>query len=210
MHWEAPMRLKLVVAVTLPLVFASAPAMPFGLLPLVGSIAGLAVGAAGGAALSSSGVGPAGQPGATAFPPTSGGQPTNSSAWATTRAVGGLTSLLPSGGHEVPQTAIQVRNLGWVHGSPETLNRLGKPLQKKSGVDQRTVRLCRDALAHTVAVNGAVRIEAASAGRSWRGPGATTSPLTARVLYRLPAGYEAKQAVVTCQVSPTGVAAIVR
>jgi hypothetical protein len=61
------MRLKLVIGIAAPLVFASAPAMAFGLLGLIGSMAGLAVGTAGGAALSASGVGPAGRPGATSM-----------------------------------------------------------------------------------------------------------------------------------------------
>jgi hypothetical protein len=61
------MKLKLVIGLAAPLVLASAPAMAFGLLGLIGSVAGLAVGTAGGAALSLSGAGPAGQPGATSF-----------------------------------------------------------------------------------------------------------------------------------------------
>jgi hypothetical protein len=57
------MRVKLLVGITVPLVFSSTPATAFGVLSLIGGIAA-AVGAAGSTALSSVGVGPAGQSGA--------------------------------------------------------------------------------------------------------------------------------------------------
>jgi hypothetical protein len=204
------MRVKLLIGIAVPLILVSAPAMAFGLLGLIGSVAGLAVGAAGGASLSASGVGPAGRPGATAFSPAPGAGSTGQTAWATTGSVDVFTSLMPSGSRGVPRTAVQARGLGWVYGSPETLQRLGKPLQRRLGVDQRTVRLCRDALARTVAAHGAVQVEAASAGRSSRQSSATFAPLTARVIYRLPSGYEVKQATVTCQTTKIGVAVLAR
>jgi hypothetical protein len=192
-----------------PLILVSAPAMAFGLLGLIGSVAGLAVGAAGGTALSSSGVGPAGRPGATSFSSAPGAGLTGT-AWATTGSLDTLTSLMPSGSRAVPQTAIQVGDFGWVYGSPDTLKGLGKPLRRRPGVDQRTVRLCRDALARTVVTLGAVQVETASAGRSSRQSSATTAPLTARVIYRLPSGYEVKQATITCQMTRAGVAVLAR
>jgi hypothetical protein len=204
------MRVKHLIGIAVPLVFASAPAMAFGLLGLIGSVAGLAVGAAGGAGLSSSGVGPAGRPEATAFSPAPGAGSTGQTAWATTGSVDTFASLMPSGSRAVPQTAIQVRGFGWVYGSPDTLKGLGKPLRRRPGVDQRTVRLCRDTLARTVAAHGAVQVEAASAGRSSRRSSATFAPLTARVIYRQPSGYEVKQATVTCQMTRAGVAVLAR
>jgi hypothetical protein len=207
--WEVSMRIKLLIGIAVPLVFASPPAMAFGVLGLFGSIAGLAVGTAGGAALSSSGIGPAGQPGATPFSSAPRGGSAGRTAWATTGSVGEFTSLMPSGSRGVPRTAARVRDLGWVYGSPDALNRLGRPLQRRPGVDRRTVRLCRDALARTVVAHGAVQVEAASAGRPTRRSGITLSPLTARVIYRLPTGYEAKQATVTCQMTRAGVALLV-
>jgi hypothetical protein len=204
------MRIKLLIGTAVPLILVSAPAMAFGVLGLIGSIAGLAVGAAGGTALSSSGVGPAGWPGATAFSQAQGTASTGQTAWATTGSVDGFASLMPSGSRTVPHTAIQVRDFGWVYGSPNTLRGLERPLQRRPGVDQRTVRLCRDALVRTVAAHGAVQVEAASAGRSSRRSSATFAPLTARVIYRLPSGYEVKQAPITCQVTRAGVAVLAR
>jgi hypothetical protein len=201
---------KLLIGIAVPLVFASAPAMAFGVLGLIGSIAAAAVGAAGGTALSSGGVGPAGQSGATVFSPSSGIASTGQTAWAKAGSVDELTSLLPSGRHGMPQAAVRVRDLGWIHGSADTLNGLGRPLQRKPGVDRRTVRLCRDALAHTVAAHGAVQVEAVSAGRASRRSSAAFSPLTARVIYRLPSGYEVKQATVTCQTTRAGVAIVTK
>jgi hypothetical protein len=87
------MRVKLLVGIAVPLVFSSAPAMAFGVLGLLGSIAGLAVGAAGGTALSSGGVGPAGQSGATAFSPAPRPGSANQTAWATTGSGSELTSI---------------------------------------------------------------------------------------------------------------------
>lgn len=202
------MRVKLLIGTAVPLVLVSAPAMAFGLLGLIGSVAGLAVGAAGSAALSASGVGPGGRPGATAFSPAPGAGSTGQTAWATTGSVDGVAGLMPSGSRAVPQTAIQVRDLGWVYGSPDTLKGLGRPLRRLPGVDQHTVRLCRDALARTVAAHRAVQVEAASAGRSSRQSSATLAPLTARVIYRLPSGYEVKQATVTCRTTRAGVAVV--
>lgn len=203
------MGVKLVAGIALPLIFASAPAMAFGLLSLITSIAGVAVGAAGGTALSSSGVGPAGQPGATPFSPAPIAGHNDRTAWATTGS-GALDSLLPSGRRGLSQSAVQVRDLGWVYGSPETLKRLGRPLRRKPGVDRRTVQLCRDAIAHTVAADGAVQVDAASAGRSSHRSGHTFSPLTARAIYRLPSGYEAKQATVLCRTDRAGAAVLIR
>jgi hypothetical protein len=204
------MRVKLLIGTAVPLVLVSAPAMAFGLLGLIGSVAGLAVGAAGGAALSSGGAGPAGQSGATAFSPAPRSGSSGQTAWATTGSVDTFNNLMPSGSRAVPQTAIRVSDLGWVHGSPDTLKELGRPLRRRPGVDQRTVRLCRDALTRTVVAHGAVQVEAASAGRSSRQSSATFAPLTARVIYRLPSGYEVKQATVTCQVTRAGVAVLAR
>jgi hypothetical protein len=204
------MRVKLLIGTAVPLILVSAPAMAFGLLGLIGSVAGLAAGAAGGAALSASGVGPAGRPGATAFSPAPGVEPAGQTAWATTGSVDAFASLMPSGSHAVPQTAIQVRDFGWVYGSSDALKGLGKPLRRRPGVDQRTVSLCRDALARTVGAHGAVQVEAASAGRSSRRSSALFAPVTARVIHRLPTGYEVKQATVTCQVTRAGVAALPR
>src|SRR5918998_5429882 len=99
------MRVKLLIGIAVPLVFASAPAMAFGVLGLIGSVAGLAVGAAGGAALSSGGVGPAGQSGATAFSPAPGGGVPSRTAWTATGSAGEVTSLMPSGSRGVPHTA---------------------------------------------------------------------------------------------------------
>ena len=202
------MRVKLLIGIAAPLVFASAPAMAFGLLGLIGSVAGLAVGAAGGTALSSGGVGPAGRPGATIFSPAPGAGSSGQTAWATTGSVDTFASLMPSGSRAVPQMAIRVSDLGWVYGSPDTLKGLGKPLRRRPGVDQRTVLLCRDALARTVVAHGAVQVEAVSAGRSSRQSSSTFAPLTARVIYRLPSGYEVKQATVTCQMTRAGVAVV--
>ena len=204
------MRFKLLVGIAVPLVFASAPAMAFGVLGLIGGIAAAAVGAAGGTALSSGGVGPPGQFGATAFSPAPGVGSAGQAAWATTGSVGELTSLLPSGSRGAPQTAVRVRDLGWVYGSPDTLKGLGRPLLRRLGVDQRTVRLCRDVLARTVAAHGAVQIDTASAGRSSRRSSVIFAPLTARVIYPLPSGYEVKQATVTCQMTRAGVAVLAR
>jgi hypothetical protein len=81
------MKAKLVIGIATPLVLASAPAMAFGLLGLIGSVAGLAVGTAGGAALSSSGVGPGGQPAAQAMAPRSDPRPNGLSANETTGSV---------------------------------------------------------------------------------------------------------------------------
>jgi len=203
-------RVKLLIGIAVPLVFASAPALAFGVLGLIGGIAAAAVGAAGGTALSSRGVGPAGQSGATAFSPAPGTGSTSQTAWATTGAVGELTSLLPTESRGAPQTAVRVWDLGWIHGSADTLNGLGRPLQGRPGVDRRTVRLCRDALARTVAAHGAVQVEAVSAGRASRRSSAAFSPLTARVIYRLPSGYEVKQATVTCQTTRAGVAFVTK
>lgn len=202
------MRVKLLIGIAVPLALASAPAMAFGWLGLIGSVAGLAVGAAGGAALSSSGAGPAGQPGATPFSPAPGGGAPSRTAWTTTGPAGEFTSLLPSGSRGVPHTAVRVRDVGWVHGSPDVLNGLGRPLQRRPGVDRHTVRSCRDALARTAFAHGAVRVEAVSAGRASRRSSATFAPLTARVIYRLPSGYEVKQATVTCQMTRGAVAGL--
>jgi hypothetical protein len=203
--WKSFMRVKLLIGIAVPLVFASAPAMAFGLLGLIGSVAGLAVGAAGGAALSSGGVGPAGQSGATAFSPAPGGAAPSRTAWAATGSAGEFTSLMPSGSRGVPHTAVRVRHFGWVQGSPDVLNGLARPLQGRPGVDQRTVRSCRDALARTVAIHGAVQVEAVSAGRTSRRSSATLAPLKARVIYRLPTGFEVKQASVTCHTTRASV-----
>jgi hypothetical protein len=204
------MRVKLLIGIAVPLLFTSAPAQAFGVLGLIGGIAAAAVGAAGGTALSSNGVGPAGQSGATSFSRAPGGQFDGRTAWATTGSADDLTNLLPSGRHGMHQTAVRVRDLGWVHGSPDTLNGLERTLRRKPGVDQRTVRLCRDALTRTVVTHGAVQVEAASAGRSSRRSSATFAPLTARVIYRLPSGYEVKQATVTCLITRAGVAVLAR
>lgn len=207
---EAVMRVKLLIGIAAPLVLVSAPAMAFGVLGLIGSIAGLTVGAAGGAALSSGGVGSAGRPGATAFSPAPGAGPAGQTAWATTGSVDTFASLMPSGSRAVSQTAIRVSDLGWVYGSPDTLKELGRPLRRRPGLDRRTVRVCRDALARTFAAHGAVQVEAASAGRSSRQAYAMFAPLTARVIYRLSSGYEVKQATITCQVTRAGAAVLAR
>jgi hypothetical protein len=204
------MRVKLLIGLTVPLVLASAPAMAFGLLGLIGSIAGAAIGTAGAAALSSTGTGLAGQPGATSFSASRGAGPAGSTAWATTGRPGEFTSLMPSRSYGVPQTAVQVRDLGWVHGSPDTLGGMGRRLQRRPGVDVRTVGACRDALARTVVAHGAVRVEAASAGRTSHRSSVTVAPLTARIVYRVPTGFEVKQAAITCHISRSGVAVVSR
>jgi hypothetical protein len=198
------MRVKLLIGIALPMMLASAPAMAFGLLGFVNAVAGLAVGAAGGAALSSSGVGPAGQPGATPLSPTRGGGAPSPTTWARTGSAGDLTSVLASESDGVRYKAIWVRDFGWVRGSPDILDGLTRPLQGRAGVDRRSMRLCRDALARKVVAHSAVQVEAVSAGCAWRRSSAPFSPLTARVIYRLPSGYEAKQAAVTCQTTGTG------
>lgn len=204
------MRVKLLIGLAVPLVFASPPAMAFGLLGLIGSIAGAAIGTGGGAALSSVGSGPAGHPGATSFSPAMRTGRTGGTAWATTGSRGEFTSLLPSAAHEVPRAAMQVPHFGPVHGSPDTLDGLGRPLPTRRGVDVRTVGTCRHALARAVTAHGAVKVDAASAGRPSHRSSVTFAPLTARVIYRLPSGFEVKQGAVTCHISRSGVAVFTR
>jgi hypothetical protein len=83
--------------------------------------------------------------------------------------------------------------------------RLPMSLVAVPGTPNNVVRACRQAIASSAGILGAVRVQAASAGRLLRHRGgALTAPLAVRIDYADEGGVQVRQARIRCRLDPSG------
>ena len=130
------------------------------------------------------------------------------------RAVASLPAgLLPteSGGGTIGPWVAYVPEFGQVHGTKEALSGLARGLKSVPGTPLSAIRACRDRIASLSQPYGAIRVEAAGAGRlAQRRRGLTEAPIWARILYRRAGLTQVRQARVTCQLDARGQVLAVR
>jgi hypothetical protein len=104
-----------------------------------------------------------------------------------------------------------VPEFGQVHGTKEALSGLARALKSVPDTPASAIRACRDRIASLSQPYGAIRVEAAGAGRlAQRGRGLTEAPIWARILYRRAGLTQVRQARVTCQIDAGGQVLAVR
>jgi hypothetical protein len=104
-----------------------------------------------------------------------------------------------------------VPELGQVHGTKEALSGLARALRSVPDTPASAIRACRDRIASLSQPYGAIRVEAAGAGRlAQRRRGLTEAPIWARILYRRAGLTQVRQARVTCQLDAGGQVLAVR
>jgi hypothetical protein len=84
-------------------------------------------------------------------------------------------------------------------------------LRFRPGTPLEVVFACRNAIIGAALKDGAVRIDATSAGRATRSrKGALSAPITARIVYALDGKLQTRQATVSCQINAAGQVVAVR
>jgi hypothetical protein len=96
---------------------------------------------------------------------------------------------------------VYMPDFGNIRGRREHVLVVHQPLPERPGVSSRVLAACRDMIEAAAKPQGAVRVEAASAGlqRYIRG-GMIEAPIMIRILYRDGADWEIRQATIACRV----------
>jgi len=93
--------------------------------------------------------------------------------------------------------------MGFVRGTPQTLNTLKTPLEPKPGRNS-FVAACRQAVQNAAASLGAMRVEVVSAGPQKRVRDGYEAPVEVRVLYPGLLDSEVRHSTLTCRTDRRG------
>jgi hypothetical protein len=93
---------------------------------------------------------------------------------------------------------------GWVTGPRDDVATINAPLVARSGVSERLVSACRDAIAATAKLYDLASLEAVPAGAPTRAKGRVIAPLEVRAIYRVQGVHEVRRSTVRCELDRAG------